>query len=656
MKNYPVRATLLFASLFTLLLSLPVSAITPTQLASDFAYVDAKISPDGKHIAQIRIEDGRRKLVVVDSEGFEPVGRVDMGNRQEVGHFYWVNNKRLVIKVWVHQAWDDAPKYFGELYAVNYDGRRGKYIYGHRAGQKSTGTKVRKREAILGWADIINLLPDQENYILISSKPHSHSRGRRATVHRINVKSGRMSSIVAGAPAANSRFLTDKQGNVRYAVGVGPDSVRRVYEYFAEDYEWKVVESQQFSDDFQPLRLNHQGNKLFALDTDEKGLKGLYSIDLQSGQRTHVYTDNTVDIAGVVYSSGRDEVYAMRLEDGYPGYRTFNHQSDEAKVFNRLLELLKNYRVRITSRDKAAEKWLIHASNDVVAGDFYLYEKSADKLTLLFSAFDSVDRSQLSISEPVTFAATDGLDIHGYVTYPTKVAEDVKVPLVVLVHGGPQARDYWEFDSEVQLLASRGYAVLRVNFRGSYGYGRLFMEKGDKQWGNRIQKDVIDGTRWLIAGGRIDPDKVCIMGTSFGAYSAVQSSILAPDLYKCAVATAGVYDLNMLYTAGDMQQLVFGKAFLKDVIGFDETNLKGYSPLYNLEGLQAPVFIAHGGQDKRAPIAHAKKLKAALDARGKPYQWFIKPYANHGFREQAYREEYYEKVAAFLSEHLDAGE
>ena len=210
-------------------------------------------------------------------------------------------------------------------------------------------------------------------------------------------------------------------------------------------------------------------------------------------------------------------------------------------------------------------------------------------------------------SVPIEFKATDGKTIKGYITY-TPTEKQSAMPMVVLVHGGPQGRDYREYNSELQLLASQGYRGLQINYRGSLGYGRNFLTAGDRHWGDNIQQDIIDGTRWAIKNKFAIKDKICIMGTSFGGYSAVQRAILAPDLYQCAVSNAGIYDLTKLYDEGDIAQYYTGKAFLERVIGKDHNQLRAFSPAYNAEKLAATVFIAHGRKNQRAPVEHAEVL------------------------------------------------
>lgn len=650
----------LFTSISTRLLCLMIfsvsspiaSALTPVQLAAEFQYQDAKISPDGKHIALVVSKDGRRKLAVVNSSDFTAVGGVDFGNKQEVGEIFWANNMRIVIKVMVNEPWDDRARFYGELFAIDYNGKRGEMIYGYRAGQSSTGSKLTKKVGIVGWAQIISLLPDEEDEILISSRPQSANGGRTATVHRLNVKTGKMSKMVAGSPMSSGQFVADNSGSVKFAYGTDKDYNRRVYRFNEDKREYTEIMSEEFGNGWHPRAIDDSGKYLFYTDDHQQDKEGLFKLNLDTGEKSHIYTDKKVDITDVIMTADGSQVYAIRLDTDYPSYIMLDSSGEEAKLFKLLLLRFAGYAIDITSHSDNLNKWIIKASNDLTAASFFLYDKKKDKFSLLFSNMAEIKKQELSESIPIHFTASDKTEIHGYITYPVSVPETQSIPLVTLVHGGPHSRDYWDFDPKVQLLASQGYAVLRVNFRGSSGYGSEMYYGSQKQWGDRVQKDIIEGTKWVIAQGGILSDKVCIMGASFGGYSAVQSATLAPDLFKCAVATAGVYDIEMMFEEGDVQGRLWGIASLEQHHGKDTELMRKYSPVHNVDKLKAKLLIAHGGKDVRVPIEHAEKLMAELDKQSKPYETFIKEYENHGFYDEQNRTEYYEKVVEFLRKHL----
>ena len=327
----------------------------------------------------------------------------------------------------------------------------------------------------------------------------------------------------------------------------------------------------------------------------------------------------------------------------------FEDAGEEASLFKGMLSALPGYSLSLTSRSSNGQYWVLYAYNDIDAGTFYLFDKSSGQLTQLLANMNHISIDDFSETQPVTFPATDGTLIHGYLTYPVGKAKDEKVPLVTLVHGGPHGvRDYWGFDRDVQMLAGQGYAVLQVNYRGSGGYGADYQQAGYHQWGDLMQQDIIDGTRWAAEQGNIDKANICIMGASFGGYSALMSASLAPDLFKCAISMAGVYDLNLMYEEGDTPTELWGESFLKRAIGTDQKQLADFSPVNHVQSIGGPVLIAHGKRDRRVPFEHAERLKTALDNAQKPYEWFVRDEETHGFYDENNRAEYYGEVAKFL--------
>jgi len=257
--------------------------------------------------------------------------------------------------------------------------------------------------------------------------------------------------------------------------------------------------------------------------------------------------------------------------------------------------------------------------------------------------------------EPFAFKARDGLELHGYLTRPPGKPDAKQLPLVVLVHGGPyEIRDSWRFDPEVQLLASRGYAVLQVNFRGSGGYGDAFLRAGFREWGGKMQDDVTDATRWAIAEQVADPARICIAGTSYGGYAALEGAVKEPDLYQCAIGNAGVYDLRLMTTRGDVPQSLFGDNYLKMVLGENKEQLWDRSPIAHLDRLKAAVMLVVGGADARVPAVQGENLHNALLQRKVEHEWVYERTEGHGFFTEAHVTALYERMLAFLDRHIGA--
>jgi dipeptidyl aminopeptidase/acylaminoacyl peptidase len=253
--------------------------------------------------------------------------------------------------------------------------------------------------------------------------------------------------------------------------------------------------------------------------------------------------------------------------------------------------------------------------------------------------------------QPFEMRARDGLPLHGFVTMPIDGAHPA--PMVVMVHGGPYfVADDWGFDDETQLLAAHGYAVLRVNFRGSANFGRAFMERGYMQWGAAMQDDVTDATRWAIQQHLADPQRICIYGGSYGGYAALMGAAREPTLYRCAVGLSGVYDLNRLYSWGDIHRGNYGMNYLGRVLGHDSTALAARSPANLAAQITVPVLLAHGALDGRVPNKYAKEMRKSMANAGHPAEYVEYPYEGHGLADPAHQHDFYSRLLRFLDDNL----
>jgi dipeptidyl aminopeptidase/acylaminoacyl peptidase len=292
---------------------------------------------------------------------------------------------------------------------------------------------------------------------------------------------------------------------------------------------------------------------------------------------------------------------------------------------------------------------VVQVRSDTNPGEWYLFEREDGNLQPLFRRAEGIDPSRLATMEPLRFNTRDDLTVYGYLTSPPGRETARNLPVVVLVHGGPYfVRDRWQYDPTAQLLASRGYAVLQVNFRGSEGYGAAFEVAGYREWGGRMQDDLTDATRWLIARGIADPRRICILGTSYGGYAALMGAVREPDLYRCAIGHSGAYDLRLLFREGPLGESPFGRNFLKRVLGEDEDELARRSPITGLDAIKARLMLIAGGQDRTVPPLHSQNLHAALDQRGIAHEWLFRPSEGHGFYGEENRADLYRRLIEFL--------
>jgi dipeptidyl aminopeptidase/acylaminoacyl peptidase len=257
--------------------------------------------------------------------------------------------------------------------------------------------------------------------------------------------------------------------------------------------------------------------------------------------------------------------------------------------------------------------------------------------------------------EPITFAARDGLTIHGYLTLPNGLPPR-NLPVVVNVHGGPWARDVWGFNPEVQFLANRGYAVLQVNFRGSTGYGRRFWEASFREWGRKMQDDVTDGVQWLIGQGIADPARIAIYGGSYGGYATLAGLAFTPDLYAAGIDYVGVSNLMTFMKSIPPYWKPF-LAMLQEMVGDmdkDEAMLREASPVFSADKIKAPLLIAQGAKDPRVVKSESDQMVDAMRKRGVEVEYLVKDDEGHGFRNEENRFEFYEAMERFLARHLAA--
>ncbi|GAB1259628.1 alpha/beta hydrolase family protein [Aurantivibrio plasticivorans] len=625
-------------------------AVDIDALFSRSEITSVKISPDGEHFAMRVFREGKHGLMFVERESFKPKGWGLLPGDEEIGDFFWVNNERVVVRLEQFKKGEAAPRFYGELYAINLDGRKGELIYGYRAGRQQLGTAIRQKEREYAWGEIIDILPDDPRKILISSTPMSGSHDNRSNAQYLDVYRGTDKSAGKRSEFPSATFYTDQSHEMRIVKSLREDRTAHV-EVKPKQGDWLTLESGSYGTDFWPLAASSTGEHYFISDNFDSDKVGLFQLSFDSQEYSKLYSHDTVDVHGFIFSQDRDSVVGMLVYDGYPKYLMLSKEEETAKVFRSMLASFPGQVVNIVSSSSDDKYWVVFVSSDTNPGSFYLFDREINKLKLLFNSMPTIERDQLAPMEPIKFESFDGVSVHGYFTAAHGDA-DMSAPLIVLVHGGPRARDYWGFDPEVQALALSGYSVLQVNYRGSSGYGEKFLHAGDLQWGNAVQKDIIAGTKWALENKKILKNRVCIMGGSFGAYSAMQSATLDPDGYKCVVANAGIYDLELMFEEGDIPDVYWGENYLQEVIGDDVDALKSISPVNYADKIKAKVFIAHGKKDERAPFEHYKRMTKALKKSDVQYESFIKKESGHGFYSNENRIAYMNNVLKFLEKNL----
>lgn len=361
------------------------------------------------------------------------------------------------------------------------------------------------------------------------------------------------------------------------------------------------------------------------------------------------------DISALSYSEKKNRLTVVACE-GHKGMIRHYFDKEEEEIRKKLEARLPGYDVSITSQSRDENIRLIHAGNDRTYGTYYLYDGKENKLTKVADIAPWIKEEEMCAMNPITYTSRDGLTIEGYLTLPKGYTmENAKnLPVVVNPHGGPWARDSWGYNPEVQFLASRGYAVLQMNFRASTGYGRKFTELGYKQWGQAMQNDITDGVEWLIKKGIADPKRVAIYGASYGGYATLAGVTFTPDLYACAVDYVGVSNLlSFMNTIPPYWKPLLD--MMHEMVGDPETDkemMEKYSPVFHVDQIKAPLFIAQGANDPRVNKAESDQMVEALKKRGVEVEYMVKENEGHGFYNEENKFDFYRAMEKFLDKYL----
>ncbi|MHB8447530.1 MAG: alpha/beta hydrolase family protein [Rudaea sp.] len=622
----------------------------------DFArhprYEQVKISPDGDYLAATAVVDGRTVLALVhlaDRKGVNVTAR----DRADIVDFWWVAPHRVMYTLGERVGGLEAPQSTGELYAVNADGSDGKILFGFRAGEDHGATNIRHAESDYAIGTLIAPLNGDARHALIESHPLNdpglngspgiNALGAYSKAYKLDLYSG-LKTQVAISPLRNAQFLADHTGHIRFAYGEDAEQKQKVYYRAGDGDNWeKVFDETNGGTRVSPLLFGRDDKSVYF------DCGGICRWDVATRKLITLWSVTGVAPTGLEYTLDDQDVFAVRSEPGRPAVTLLDKNAPEAKLLVVLMQQFPGEEVRFTSSTRDGGKAVVFVHGDTDPGAFYLYDAATKKLSFLLARRPSIKPAQMAPMQPVEFAARDGLQLHGYLTRPPGQAEAKNLPLVVYVHGGPYGiRDHWQFDPQVQALASRGYAVLQVNFRGSGGYGDAFYRAGLREWGGKMQDDVTDATHWAVAQGVADPARLCIFGGSYGGYAALEGAVKEPDLYKCAIGYVGVYDLRLMYTRGDVPQYEFGENYLKMALGENQDELWDRSPIAHLDRLKAKVMLIVGGADRRVPPVQGENLHAALLKRHVEHEWLYERTEGHGFYGEGNRTELLQRVLAFL--------
>ncbi len=587
-----------------------------------------KISPDGKYISYMKPwEEGNRMMNVYIKEiGADSELRITHADKRSLYGYFWLNNNRIAY------AQDQGGDENIHIYAVNTDG--------------SNNIDLTPFDNIQ--ARITDDLEDDPNFMLIAINkrdPRVHD------VYRLNVNSGDM-EMIAENPGNISGWMTDNDGKLRLATTSDGVNTSILYRD-KENEDFKSILTTNFKEEVSPLYFTFDNTSLYVSSNRKSDKSAIYEFDLITAKETElIFEHDEVDVSGLMRSKKRKLITGV----SYTTAKREIHFFDEwrKKLQNKLESRLPDVEVSVSDLSKDETMAIVVSYSDRSRGTYYLYDIINDNLEKLADLSPWLNPDDMASMKPISYKSRDGFNIPGYLTLPVNYKKGDKIPIVVNPHGGPWARDTWGFRPEIQFLANRGYGVLQMNFRGSVGYGREFWEMSFKQWGKTMQNDITDGVKWLIDEGIADKNKIAIYGASYGGYATLAGLAFTPDLYACGVDYVGVSNIfTLLETLPPYWEL--GRQMMYEMIGDpinDKDLLEEASPIFHVDKITAPLFVAQGANDQRVKQAESDQIVQALKAKGIDVPYMLKENEGHGFYNEENQFDFYREMEIFLQKHL----
>ena len=466
-------------------------------------------------------------------------------------------------------------------------------------------------------------------------------------VYRVNLKNGAV-ELDTENPGNIVSWTADSEFKVRSAIAATPDGGYDLL--YKESTDWETLRHWGPDDEGNAVSFSADNRTLYIVGSHEANTQRLLALDLTTRQETVVAEDSEYDVGGVIVHPVSRILQAVSFYRDKQEWQVLDQSI--AADFDAIAQVRQG-EFGISSRDLADRTWLVTYMADDGPVYYYAYDRESKNSTLLFSNQPKLEELQLATMQPISFQARDGLTIHGYLTTPVGISAK-NLPTILLVHGGPWVRDTWGYDPEAQWLANRGYAVLQVNFRGSTGYGKAFLNAANREWGAKMHDDLIDAVNWLVQQGIADPQKVAIMGGSYGGYATLVGLTFTPEVFAAGVDIVGPSNLITLMQSIPPYWAPM-KAMFAHRLGDLDTEpdfLKARSPLFFADRIQKPLLIGQGANDPRVKQAESEQIVEAMHKAGKPVEYVLYTDEGHGFARPENRLHFYAKAEEFLAKYL----
>lgn len=595
-----------------------------------------QFSPDGNFISyKERDADGKSHVYTKDTRTDE-IKRVIEEKEELIRGYGWANNSRLIY------AKDKGGDENYHIFGVDLDGSNEKELTPY------DGVRV----------EILSDLKDQPDYMIIEM---NKDNPEVFEPYKIHVGTGEIEKLYENTDPANpiSGYDFDKDGVLRAYTKQQNGTDYVIYYKKEDDGDFEAIKTVTWKDAFYIENFTYSDNKheAYVVSNLENDTKEIVRYDLAEDKVIEkMYSDKTYDIGGISRSKKRNyeiDYYSYEGEKYHiiPVSETFKN------LYSKFEKQFGDQTFYITSKTDNEDKYLLYVTSDVLYGKYFLYDTSKDSFKEVMDLMPQLNPADMAEMRPISFTSRDGLTIHGYLTIPAAAKEGTKVPMIVNPHGGPYGpRDSWGFNPETQLFASRGYATLQVNYRGSGGYGKTFSQAGNKQIGRRMLDDLEDGVAYVKTLGLIDDNRIAIYGASYGGLATLGSLVKTPDLYRCGIDYVGVSNLFTFFKSFPP----YWKPYLAQVYAqwYDENDpadveiMKAVSPALNCDKITKPLFIVQGANDPRVNIDESDQVVENLRSRGVDVPYMVKYNEGHGFGHEENRIELYSCMMGFFAKHL----
>jgi dipeptidyl aminopeptidase/acylaminoacyl peptidase len=596
---------------------------------TNFSY---KVSPDGKVLAWIAVKN-RRLTIFFKTIGKDGIGIINTHSPRSVYWFAWAQDSRQI------------------LYSQDQEGNENYHIYladtdhpDQRPVDLTPFANTRAR--------IHQIIRTDPEHVLIS-----HNRRDKTVfdLHRINLNT-REQTLIVKNPGDVLSWITDQEGNLRARIRKTTEEERILEVLYHPHNIWKNIIMWDLEDSVHFLSFTHDNKGMWMMSNRGRDRISLVRLDLETGKETLIYEDPQVDLGKVPLSYLKKEPL---LATSYPDYQRLHFFDSELEADLNVFREHEPMGMSLNSWDNRERLLTISVFTDKGSYD-YLFNRDTRKKILLgrdpiFSYIDF-----LSTVQPISFKSRDGLTLHGYLTLP-KGTYEKRLPMVLLVHGGPWVRDYWAYKNNkykgtVQFLANRGYAVLQINYRGSSGYGRAFEEAAVDEFAGKMHTDLVDGVKWAIERGIADPQRIGIFGASYGGYATLVGLTFTPDIFACGVDMFGMSNL-VSFSESVPEYWKPWMAYWYKYVGNpdnpdDRRKMKARSPLFRVDQIKRPLLIMQGAKDPRVKQQESDQIVSALKKAGREVEYILFPDEGHGIGQWKNRLLFYRKVEDFLAKHL----